>query len=316
MADPALTEAIAQSSLAARLMRLCAFTPTGELACAVSGGADSVVLAMLAVRAGHSTVVLHHVDHGLRPRSSIEVRTVAVLAERLGVGFAPHTVEIGAGANLEERARDARYAALPFDVATGHTADDLAETMLLHLLRGAGLDGVASMARPDVGGRQRPLLRLRRRDTVELCAELGIDTVRDPMNEDGRFRRVRVRHELLPLMDDVAQRDVAALLARHCEVVADDVKLLEDLSTTVDPAQRWGLVGVAAPLARRALRRWLLGGGVGDGRSVDVATLDRVMAVALGETLSCDLIGGWRAARTDGQLRLLRPPSPKEDPAV
>ena len=316
MADPALIEAIVKSSLAARLAQLCAFGKSNHLACAVSGGADSMALAMLAVHSGRSTVVVHHVDHGLRPCSSNEARVVAVLADRLGVGFVPHSVEIVAGSNLEERARDARYAALPFDVATGHTADDLAETMLLHLLRGAGLDGVASMARPDVGGRQRPLLRLRRSDTVALCAELGLETVRDPMNEDGRFRRVRVRHELLPLMDDVAQRDVAALLARHCEVVADDVKLLDDLSATVDPARRWGLVGVAAPLARRALRRWLLGGGVGNGRSVDAATLDRVMAVALGEALSCDLVGGWRAARTDGHLRLLRPPSPVEDPAL
>ena len=314
MADPALTEAIAQSSLAARLVRSCAFSPSDALACAVSGGPDSVALAVLGVRSGCSTLVLHHVDHGLRPASSQEADTVATLADRLGVGFVPHTVDVAVGPNLEERARQARYAALPIDVATGHTADDLAETMLLHLLRGAGLDGVASMARPDVLGRQRPLLRLRRSDTVALCAELGLETVRDPMNEDARFRRVRVRQELLPLMDDIAERDVAALLARHCELAADDVELLDDLSATVDPAERWGLVGVAAPLARRALRRWLRGGGVGDGRSVDAATLDRAMAVALGEALSCDLIGGWRAARTGGQLRLLRPPESQDDP--
>ncbi len=314
MADPALTEAIAQSSLAARLAESCAFPFADELACAVSGGPDSVALAVLAVRSGRSRVVLHHVDHGLRPASSREAHAVATLADRLGVGFAAHTVEVAVGPNLEERAREARYAALPIDVATGHTADDLAETVLLHLLRGAGLDGVASMARPRAGGRQRPLLRLRRSDTVALCAELSLETVRDPMNDDTRFRRVRVRQELLPLMDDIAERDVAMLLARHGEVVADDVKLLDDLSATVDPAERWGLVGVAAPLARRALRRWLVDGGVGGGRSVDTATIDRVMAVALGEALSCDLIGGWRAARTDGSLRLLRPPELRDDP--
>lgn len=315
MADPTLTRAIAQSALAARLLQSCAFAPSGNMACAVSGGADSVALAVLAVRSGHSTVMLHHVDHGLRTGSSMEAHAVETLAERLGIGFVAHTVEVGVGPNLEERARHARYAVLPIDVATGHTADDLAETMVLHLLRGTGLDGVASMARPRAGGRQRPLLRLRRRDTVALCAELGLETLRDPMNDDARFRRVRVRRELLPLMDDIAERDVASLLARHCEVVADDVALLDELSATVDPTQRWGLVGVAAPLARRALRRWLVDGGVGDGRSVDGATLDRLMAVALGEALSCDLIGGWRAARTDGHLRLLRPPALNDDPA-
>ena len=307
MADPALTQAIAQSSLAARLVKSCVFPMADELACAVSGGPDSVALAVLAVCSGRSRVVLHHVDHGLRPASSLEAHAVAALADRLGARFAAHTVRVAVGPTLEERAREARYAALPIDVATGHTADDLAETVLLHLLRGAGLDGVASMARPRAGGRQRPLLRLRRSDTVGFCADLGLETVRDPMNEDARFRRVRLRQELLPLMDDIAERDVAALLARHGEVVADDVELLDELSATVDPAKRWGLVGVAAPLARRALRRWLVDGGVGGGRSVDTATIDRVMAVALGESLSCDLIGGWRAARTDGHLRLLRP---------
>ncbi len=315
MADPALTDAVAQSPLAARLVQSCAFAPSDELACAVSGGPDSVALAVLAVRSGRSRVTLHHVDHGLRPASSLEAHAVATLADRLGVGFVPHTVKVASGPNLEERARDARYAALPIDVATGHTADDLAETVLLHLLRGAGLDGVASMARSRAGGRQRPLLRLRRSDTVALCAELSLETVRDPMNDDARFRRVRVRRELLPLMADIAERDVVELLARHAEIVADEVALLDELSSTVDPAERWGLVGVAAPLARRALRRWLLGAGVGDGHSVDAATLDRAMAVALGEALSCDLIGGWRAARTDGHLRLVRPDTWTGEPA-
>ncbi len=315
MAELALTDAVAGSALAGRLLRSCAFPSSTELACAVSGGPDSVALAVLAVRCGGSTVVLHHVDHGLRSGSTAEADVVANLAARLGVGFVSHTVNVDAGPNLEERAREARYASLPTNVATGHTADDLAETVLLHLLRGAGLDGVASMARPRVGGRQRPLLRLRRVDTIALCLELGLETVRDPMNDDARFRRVRVRNELLPLMDDIAERDVAVLLARHGDVVAEDVALLDALSATVDPGARWGLVGIAAPLARRALRRWLVDGGVGDGRSVDGAALDRVMAVALGEAISCDAVGGWRAARTDGSLRLLRPAPLPDDPS-
>ena len=307
MVDPSLTDAIASSPLAARLLLSCAFEGIAERSCAVSGGADSTALAVLAIRAGCSTVVLHHVDHGLRIASSTEAAAVASLADRLGVEFVAHTVEVGAGPNLEERARAARYAALPVDVATGHTADDLAETMLLHLLRGTGLDGVASMARPRSGGPQRPLLRLRRTDTAALCAELGLETVHDPMNNDTSFRRVRVRNELLPLMNDIAERDVAGLVARHSELAAADVALLDELSATLDPEQRWGLVGAATPLARRALRRWLLHGGVGGGRSVDAATLDRVMDVALGETPACDVVGGWRAARTDGCLRLLPP---------
>ncbi len=307
MTDARLSEAIATSPFVARLLRSCSFSDGAVLPCAVSGGADSVALAVLASRSGCSSVVLHHVDHGLRPASSTEASAVATLADRLGAAFVAHTVEVGDGPNLEERARQARYGALPLGVATGHTADDLAETMVLHLLRGAGLDGLASMARADRGGPQRPLLRLRRSDTVALCTELGLDTFADPMNDDARFRRVRVRHELLPLMDDIAQRDVATLLARHCEIAAADVALLDELSSSVDPQQRWGLVGVAAPLARRALRRWLVENGVGQGHSVDAATIDRVMDVALGETPACDVVGGWRVARTDGLLRLLPP---------
>lgn len=306
MGDTVLIDAIRASSSAARLVRLTTFTANEPIDCAVSGGADSVALALLAVHAGCEPVRLHHVEHGLRPDSFSETDVVRRLAERLGAGFTAHRVEVSDGPNLEERARVVRYAALPADVATGHTADDLAETLLLHLLRGAGLDGVASMARPRPGGPKRPLLRIRRAETEGLCAEFGLAPVQDAMNDDARFRRVRVRRELLPLMNDIATRDVIALLARHSEIVADDVLLLDELSAAIDPGARWGLVGVASPLARRAVRRWLAAGGVGEGRMVDAATLDRVMAVALGGSSSCDVVDGWRAARTDGRLRIER----------
>ena len=96
------------------------------------------------------------------------------------------------------------------DALTGHTADDQAETVLLALLRGSGATGLSAM-RP--GGRH-PLLALRRRDTRLLCAALQLDPVDDPTNADLRFRRNRVRHELLPLLDAIAERDVVPLLVR------------------------------------------------------------------------------------------------------
>lgn len=306
MTDSPVLQAARRSTLAVQLSARALFRSDGPLACAVSGGADSIALAVLAalVHDHSQSVVLHHVDHGIRAESSGEAGAVADLAVRLGVGFVAHRVDVAPGPNVEERARDLRYAALPDDVATGHTADDLAETVLIQLLRGSGLDGVASMSRARHPGPQRPLLRVRRAETVALCAELGLSVLQDPMNDDRRFRRVRVRHELLPLMDDIARRDVAALLARHSEIVADDVSLLDELSAPIDPGARWGLVGVPLPLARRALRRWLAAGGVGAGKMVDAATLDRVLAVAVGEVISCDVIAGWRASRTDGTLRL------------
>ncbi len=248
-----------------------------------------------------------HIDHGLRPESSSDVVAVAALADALGVGMVSHRIAVGTGPNLEERARNSRYALLPDDVCTGHTAEDLAETVLLHLMRGAGLDGIASMARPRPGGVQRPLLALRRAETEALCASLGLSTVTDAMNTDPQFRRVRVRREVLPLLDDVAERDVVPLLARHAEVTADDVALLDELARGVDPTQRWGLRDVAPALARRAVRRWLVSSGVGGGRAVDAATIERVLAVAAGSTPRADVEGGWQVERTNGTLRLTRP---------
>lgn len=279
--------------------------------CAVSGGADSTALAVLAMAAAssHGSVVrLEHVDHGLRPGSSADASLVASLADRLGVECVVHRLALVDGPNLEERARDARYHVLSSDVCTGHTADDLAETVVLHLLRGAGLDGVASMARARPGGVCRPLLALRRTENEELCSQLGLLTVVDEMNADRRFRRVRVRTEVIPLLSAVADRDVTPLLARHAEVTADDVALLEQLSANVDATARWGLRDVAPALARRAVRRWLAGEDVGAGRSVNAATLDRVLAVADGTRVACEVGGGWRVLRTDGQLRLVHPP--------
>ena len=104
-------------------------------------------------------------------------------------------MSVAPGPNLEARARAARFAVLPADVATGHTMDDQAETILVNLLRGAGADGLAGMA----PGRRHPLLGLRRLETHALCAEVGLEPVCDPSNADPAFVRNRVRHELLPL---------------------------------------------------------------------------------------------------------------------
>jgi tRNA(Ile)-lysidine synthase len=285
------------------------FSP-GMLFCAVSGGADSTALAVLAVASGFA-VTLFHVNHGLRPEAAYEHEVVASLADRLGAEFVSLTVHVGHGPNLEERARDARYAALPADVCTGHTADDLAETVLLNLTRGSGLDGVASMARPRPGGVQRPLLGLRRADTMMLCKALELPVVEDSMNVDARFRRVRMRTEVLPLLDEIADRDVAALLARHAEVTADDVELLSTLSESVDMAVRWPLRGVPLPLARRAVRRWLLEAGALDGRPIDADTVERVLAVAEGSSVGTDVGSGWRVERRDATLSIIAPATPR-----
>ena len=120
------------------LLGRCTFPPAGEaLVCAVSGGADSLALLVLACAAG-TDVTAVHVDHGLRPESAAEAAVVAGAARRFGARFRSETVVVGEGGNLEARARAARRAVLGSEAATGHTMDDQAETVVLNLLRGVG----------------------------------------------------------------------------------------------------------------------------------------------------------------------------------
>jgi tRNA(Ile)-lysidine synthase len=275
------------------LLARCSFPPAGSaVTCAVSGGADSLALLLLAVDAGCDVTAVH-VDHGLRPGSAVEAEVVADVARHLGAGFRAEAVTVAPGPNLEARARRARYEVLPADALTGHTADDQAETVLLNLLRGAGLDGLAGY---DPG--RRPLRALRRHETHKLCADLGIHPVHDPSNDDPRFRRNRVRHELLPLLDTIAERDVAAVLARQAEVLRGDAALLDDLSLAIDPTDARALAVAPEPLAARAVRRWLRAGH--EQHPPDAATVARVLAVARGEAVGCD-VGGGRHVRRQRQ---------------
>lgn len=278
---------------AADLLARCWFPPSSTaVTCAVSGGADSLALLVLAVEAGCAVTAVH-VDHGLRPGSPVEADVVAAVAARVGAGFRSERVDIAAGANLEARARRARYAALPPDVLTGHTADDQAETVLLNLLRGAGLDGLAGY-----DPTRRPLRSLRRRETHKLCADLGIQPVHDPSNDDPRFRRNRVRHELLPLLDAIAERDVAAVIARQADHLRADADLLDELARAIDPTDARAVASAPTPLAARAIRRWLRAGD--ERHPPDAATVARVLAVARGDAVACD-VGGGREVRRHQQ---------------
>ncbi len=293
-----------QAELASR----CAFPPPGTpVACAVSGGADSLALLVLAVESG-CVVTAVHVDHGLRPGSGREARVVAAAAERFGAGFRSEQAHIDPGPNLEARARAARYGVLPPDVLTGHTADDQAETVVLNLLRGAGLEGLAGIRHDG----RRPLLQLRSHETRSLCTALGLAPVEDPSNADPAHRRNRVRHELLPLMDAIAERDVAAVLARQAELLADDADLLAELAADVDPTDAAALRATPVALARVALRNWLRSAGAG--HPPDAATVARVLVVARGDAAAADVGRGWRVARTRGRLRL-EPPGTVEIPS-
>ncbi len=278
------------------LLERCRFPPPGtEVDCAVSGGPDSTALLVLAVEAG-LVATAWHVDHGLRSGSSAEGAMVARLAAGLGATARCMEATVDDGPNLEARARDARRAVLPPGVLTGHTADDQAETVLVNLLRGAGVPGAAGIGSPE----RRPLLALRRRETRALCEDLGIQPLADPMNDDPRFVRNRIRHEVLPLLADVSGRDPIPLLARHAMRAAEATHLLSGLVADVDPTDVRALAELPDDLVRLALRGWLTRGA--DGLPPDSASVERVLDVARGRIRATEVVGGYRVVRSAGRL--------------
>ncbi len=283
------------------LLARCDFPPPGTaVELGVSGGADSSALLVLAVASGCAVTAVH-VDHGLRARSSCEADRVAALATRFGAAFRSVKIDLDDGPNLEARARAARYGVLGAHALVGHTLDDRAETILLHLLRGTGAAGFSAMTPPDP---RRPLLRLRRSETEALCVAEGIDIVEDASNTDGRFARNRVRHEVIPLLDDVSGRDTAVLLTRTADLIAADDRLLDEAAARLDPTDAHALAAAPEPLAKRRLRTWLA--PVHGGYAPDAAEIDRVLEVVHGLAVATELAGGSRVARTRQTLRLER----------
>lgn len=232
--------------LAARSIADHALLPRGALVLvACSGGPDSTallhVLTRLRQRFGHD-IVAHGVDHGLRAEAAAELALAAELAARLHVPFAVTRVEVAGGANLQARARAARWGALQAAaasagatlIATGHTADDRAETVLIRLLRGAGPRGLAVLAprsTPQAGPtRLRPLIAARRRDVLAHLERHAIGFASDPSNRDLRFVRARIRHEILPALEALSPELVPHLCALSdmlAELIPSDDPLAE-----------------------------------------------------------------------------------------
>jgi tRNA(Ile)-lysidine synthase len=247
-------------------------------------------------------VTAWHIDHGLRENSSTEAELVAQLATQLGAQFESRSVAVEQGANTEARAREARYGVLPAGVMTGHTADDQAETILINLLRGSGTRGLAGM-QPTA---QRPLLHIRRSETEALCSALGIAVFKDPSNDDERFQRNRIRHEVLPLLESLAKRDLVPVLTRQADLLRDDDDLLNELASALDPTDAFALANAPIALSRRAIRSWLTNPLVPDS-----ATVERVLNVARGNTLACDIGLGRQVRRSQQRLRITEPETTK-----
>jgi tRNA(Ile)-lysidine synthase len=203
----------------------------------VSGGADSVALLHLLLDLAPAwRLRLHvlHVDHQLRAESAADADFVKSLGARLGVPVDVATVVVDRRGSLEASARAARYAALETcaarvgaeRIAVGHTADDQAETVLMRLVQGAGVRGVAGI--PPVRGRIiRPLIEMRRSALETELRRAGLSWVEDETNRDPKYLRNRIRHELLPLLADSYNPDVATAFVRLASVARETVSALD-----------------------------------------------------------------------------------------
>ncbi len=261
---------------------------------ALSGGPDSLALTAAAAQLRPTTALI--VDHGLQPGSEAVAETARRQAMDLGcVAARILRVHVGVDGGPEAAARTARYGALGdardgAPVLLAHTLDDQAETVLLGLGRGSGPRSIAGM-RPGNPPWFRPLLDVRRRTTAQACAEAGLTAWEDPHNSDPRFTRVRLRAEVLPLLEDVLGGGVAEALARTASALREDTDALDALAADAlsgaSPSHRSGDLAVTAivdlpvALRRRVIRAWLLAGGAVGLTDLQIRAADA-------------LVGDWR----------------------
>jgi tRNA(Ile)-lysidine synthase len=297
---------------------------TGDLVLvACSGGADSLALAAAlafvapraGLRAGGMTV-----DHGLQEGSPQRAATVATLMSKLGLDPA-RSVTVTPAKDNEAAARAARYEALDQAaenhhakaVLLGHTLDDQAETVLLGLARGSGSRSLAGMPKHR-GVYRRPLLGLRRATTAAACAELGLDPWQDPHNHDFRFTRARVRHQLIPALEEALGPGVAEALARTAGQLRADAECLDDLAFAEsgqlradcsDPAglDAKHLKDLPTAIRTRVLRDAAIMAGCPHG-ALTAGHVERITELVTGwhGQRWVDLPGGVRARRRDGKV--------------
>lgn len=301
------------------------FTIFKPLLVAVSGGADSLAL-LHALRGFNYPLVCATFNHRLRPEAADEVIHVRQIAEGLGIPFVTDSADVAAyagaeGLSTEEAARILRYRFLFREarnagaqaVATGHTADDQAETLLMHFLRGAGLSGLKGMSQRVVlpvfdiipaGGVEiplvRPLLGWWRADTEAYCHKNNLSPIYDSTNADTTYLRNRLRHELIPALEEGYNPRVRQALVRTALALQGDEALLAEVVNaawqTSVIAQGAGFVSFdraalenSSPALRRNLFKravFTLRPGL---RDVDFAALERAASLK-----AVDLAGGLR----------------------
>lgn len=209
----------------------------------LSGGADSVALTELLVELRSRlgiTLVLAHLNHGLRPEADEDEEFCRSLSDRLSLPFASGREDVASGAraskrSIEDEGRRARYRFLEaqakrFDaqrIAVGHTLDDQAETLLLRLLRGSGSRGLGGIHPVKDGGIVRPLIEVRRQEIEAYLEERGARFREDESNADPRFTRNRIRHLELPRLSSAYNPRLVETLARSAALLRDEEEWME-----------------------------------------------------------------------------------------
>jgi tRNA(Ile)-lysidine synthase len=315
--------------------------PAGEtVVVACSGGPDSMCLLHALYRLRRLfriRLAVFHFDHRLRPGSDRDAAYVARQAERLGLPYRGDEASAGPprGSSVEAWARMARYAALTQAagdlgagrVALGHTMDDQAETVLLGLARGGGLDAVAGMPAvtsiPPLGvAGVRPLIEVRGAETRAFCRALRLRPRSDPTNRDPRFLRNRIRLEVLPALEAALGRNLPATLARTADLVRGDAEFLDALAS--EAAARITVVGddevrleaarlsalpgpIGARVAQAALRVAAAMGGEWEPEAGSAHVLGVLGLSSGGGGRRLDLPGDLVAERVKGYVRISSP---------
>ena len=318
--------AVAAVRLAVR-RALADLEPGSRVLVACSGGADSLALLAATVfeaRNPAHTVIGVTVDHGLQPGAAEQALAVVEQMRALGAEAHAVRVEVGTTGGPEAAARTARYEALDAAAADqdadtillGHTRDDQAETVLLGLARGSGARSLSGMA-PRQGRYRRPLLDLTREDTRAACAAEQLTPWEDPHNDDPAYTRVRVRRNVLPVLERELGPGVTEALARTARLLRDDADALDDVAsealaraTADDGSLDTDLLRhEPAAVRRRVLRRTALEAGCPGTElfAVHVDALDALVTDWRGQ-VGVDLPGGLRATRQGGSIAIAKTP--------
>ena len=293
---------------------------------AVSGGADSLALASAILTESKEcaiTPIAVTIDHQLQSGSGAQAEKVIEQLKERGYGkVICKKVVVTTESGLEAGARDARYQALSAcasqekatKVFLGHTRDDQAETVLLGLARGSGTRSLSGMA-VENGIYCRPLLQITRAETVAACKELGVVPWNDPHNGNTEFSRVRVRTEVLPIMEEKLGPGIAAALSRSASILRDDADALDAIAEVEISRSDLANLGCkeleALPRAirSRVLRAALYAAGAPSG-SITADHLAGVEALVTswhGQG-AISLPGGVKVERISGRLSLLAQP--------